>query len=122
MEEKKSEDNAIKQHLTKNILSCNSALLEKLPNLAPGDCDLVVYDAMGFQLTRKGYFGLAFPFNGDSQLNELKDLSNRYLEVKNGKVKMGVTKLENLQAILQAPYLTSGSVQIITSGILLVWR
>ncbi len=116
MDGKKSEDNAIKQHLIKNVLGCNSALLEKLPNLAPGDCELVVYDAMGFQLTKKGYFCLAFPLKDDDHINELKDLSNGYLELKNGTVKMGVTKLENLLAILQAPYLTPGSVQIVTSA------
>ncbi len=116
MDEKNFENNAIEQHLTKKVLSCNSALLEKLPNLAPGYCELVVYDAMGFQLTKKGYFCLEFPLKDDDHINELKDLSNGYLEVKNGKVKMGVTKLENLQAILQATYLTPGSVQIITSA------
>jgi|GEM_PF-3235814 hypothetical protein len=49
MEGKKSEDNAINQHLIENVLSRNSALLEKLRNLALGDCELVVYDAMCFQ-------------------------------------------------------------------------
>jgi|WetSurMetagenome_2_1015567.scaffolds.fasta_scaffold114911_1 hypothetical protein len=116
MEEKKSEDNATNQHLTKNVLSWNSALLEKLPNLVPEDCELVVYDAMGFQITKKGYFGLAFPLNDDKHINELKDLSNGYLELQNGTVKMGVTKLENLQTILQIPYLKPGSVQIVTSA------
>ena len=116
MIEKQSDDNVIKQYLTKNVFVCDKALLEKLPNLAPEYCDLIVYDAMGIQLTKKGYFGLAFPLSDDSHINELKDLSNGYLELENGTVKMGVTDLENLQAILQASYLKPGSVRIVTSA------
>jgi hypothetical protein len=116
MEGKELEDNAINRHLTENVWSCNSALLEKLPNLMLGNCELAVYGAMGFQLTKKGYFGLAFSLNDDRHLN----LSNGCLELKNGTVKIGVTKLENLQAILQAPFLKPGSMKIVTSAFTLL--
>lgn len=102
MQGKKSENNAIYQHLTENVFSQISVLSEKLTNLAPSYCGLVLYNAMGFQLTKKCYFGIAFPLSDESHINELKDLSNGYLEFKNGTVTMGVTELENLQAILSA--------------------
>ncbi len=113
MEGKKSEDNLVNQHLTENVLSRNNALLENLPNLSHRDCELVVNYTKDFQLTKKRYLGLAFPLNDDRHINQLKDLSNEYFEPINGTVKMGVTKLENSQEILQAPYPKPSSLQIV---------
>ena len=116
MTEKKSTENALTELLTQTVLNHNVGLLEKLPNLAPEDCALVVYTAMGFQLTKKCYFDLVFPTDDDSHIDELRNLSNGYLEFKDGEVKMGVTKLEDLQTILQAPYLKPGSVHSLPSA------
>jgi hypothetical protein len=116
MTEKKSTVNVFEQHLTQTVFNHNGDLTKKLPNLAPEDCELVVYNTMGFQLSKKGYFRLEFPIDGNNHIDELRDLSNGYLEVKEGKVNMGVVNLENLQKILKVSYLEPGSVHIRTSA------
>ena len=116
MSKKMLNKNFLEDYLTKKVLSGNGDLLANLPNLASEDCEKVVFNVIGFQLTKKCYFGLVFPIHDNSHIDELRNLSNGYLEVKNGTVKMGVTKLENLQSILQAPYLKPGSVHSLTSA------
>ena len=86
--------------------------MKSAPNVSPSDCSLLAYLTMGYQLGKCSYFGLTFPLEDSTNLNELKALNNGYVEVKDGVVKMGVLKLENLERILRAPYIKLGSVQI----------
>lgn len=58
------------------------------------------------------YFGLTFPLEDSAHIEELRALSNKYIEFGDGVVKMGVLKLENLERILRAPYIKSRSVHI----------
>jgi hypothetical protein len=59
------------------------------------------------------YFGLTFPLEDSAHIEELRALSNKYIEFKDGVVKMGVLKLENLEIILRAPYIKPSSVRIL---------
>jgi len=92
--------------------SCDDQILDCAPNLTPGDCSLLIYLAIGYHLGRCTYFGLTFSLEDSAHIDELRDLSNGYLEVNNGIVKMGVLKLENLEKILRAPYVKPKSVRI----------
>lgn len=58
------------------------------------------------------YFGLTFPLEDSAHIEELRALSNKYIEFGDGVIKMGVLKLENLERILRAPYIRSRSVHI----------
>jgi hypothetical protein len=92
--------------------SHHERILEKAPNLSPEDCSLLVYLVIGYHLGKSMYFGLTFPLEDSGNVNELRDLSNGYIEIRHDVVKMGVVKLENLEKILRAPYIKPGSVHI----------
>ena len=64
-------------------------------------------------LFRSKYFGLTFPLEDSTHIAELGTLSNGYVEFKDGVVKMGVVKLENLEKILRAPYIKPRSIHIL---------
>jgi len=109
----KSQTNGSLKDVTYQMLhGCDDQILECAPNLSPGDCSLLAYLAMGYHLGKCGYFGLTFSLEDSAHIDELKDLSNGYLEVNNDTVKMGVLKLENLEKILRAPYIKPKSVRI----------
>jgi hypothetical protein len=67
---------------------------------------------MGYHLGKSKFFGLTFPLEDSAHINELEALSNGYVEIKGGIVRMGVLKLENLEKILRAPFLKQGSVHL----------
>ena len=92
--------------------SIDKRVLEMAPNLSPEDCSFLVYSAMGYHLGTCKYFGLTFPLEDSAHINELRDLSNGYLEVRSGVVRMGVRELQNLEKILRAPYIKPRSVHI----------
>jgi hypothetical protein len=48
-----------------------------------------------------------------THIAELGALSNGYVEFRDGVVKMGVVKLENLEKILRAPYIKPRSIRIL---------
>jgi hypothetical protein len=48
-----------------------------------------------------------------AHIEELRALSNKYIEFRDGVVKMGVLELENLEKILNAPYIKPRSVRIL---------
>jgi hypothetical protein len=85
---------------------------EKAPNLSIKDYSTLVYLVTGYHLGKCNYFGLKFPLEDGSLITELCALSNGYLEIKDGVVRMGVLNLENLNKILASPYLSRGSVHI----------
>ena len=85
---------------------------EKAPNLSSGDYSTLVYSVIGYHLGKCKYFGLKFPLEDSSHITELEALSNDYIEIRDGAVRMGVLNLENLEKILSAFYLRLGIVQI----------
>ncbi len=105
-----------KSSLTDVVLETSESndekILENAPNLSPEDCSLLVYSVMGYHLGKNKFFGLTFSLEDHNHLDELRALSNGYIEIKDGIVKMGVLKLENLEKILRAPYIKPRSVQI----------
>jgi len=81
--------------------------------LNPEDYFLLLYLVMGYDLGKGKYFGLAFPLEDSTHLEELRALSNGYVEFRDGVVRMGVTRLEDLEKILKAPYIKPRSIHIL---------
>ena len=107
--EKTSLEDAIFQTLYRH----NRSILEKALNLNPEDYFLLLYLVIGYNLGKGKYFGLTFPLEDSTHLEELRALSNGYVEFRDGVVKMGVIKLENLEKILRAPYIKPRSIHIL---------
>ena len=59
------------------------------------------------------YAGLELTLENDNHLKDLKALSNGYIEFDGKIVKMGVTKLENLEKVLNALYVKPGTIHIL---------
>ena len=91
----------------------NKSILERVPNLNPEDYSLLLYLVMGYDLGKGKYFGLTFPLEESTHIKELRALSNGYVEFRDGVVRMGVIKLENLEKILRAPYIKPRSIRIL---------
>ena len=92
---------------------CNVCkIIEKTPNLSPEDCSELAYLMIGYHLGKCRYFGLTFLLEDGANADELRALSNGYFEVRDGAVRMGVLKIENLEKILMASYIKPGSVHI----------
>jgi hypothetical protein len=91
----------------------NKSIFKRVPNLNPEDYSLLLYLVMGYDLGKGKYFGLTFPLEDSTHIAELGTLSNGYVEFKDGVVKMGVVKLENLEKILRAPYIKPRSIHIL---------
>lgn len=88
-------------------------ILKQFPNLKPEDYFPLVYLVIGYDIGKGKYAGLEFPLEDNTHLKELKALSNGYVEFDNGIVRMGVTKLENLEKILRAPYIKPRTIHIL---------
>jgi len=91
----------------------NKSILKKVPNLNPEDYSLLLYLVIGYDLGKGKYFGLTFPLEDSTHIAELKALSNGYVEFRDGVVRIGVIKLENLEKILRAPYIEPRSIHIL---------
>jgi len=91
----------------------NKSILKRVPNLNPEDYSLLLYLVMGYDLGKGKYFGLRFPLKDSTHIEELGALSNGYVEFRDGVVKMGVVKLENLEKIFRAPYIKPRSIHIL---------
>lgn len=91
----------------------NKSILKRVPNLNPEDYSLLLYLVIGYGLGKGKYFGLTFPLEDNSHLEELRALSNGYVEFGDGVVRMGVIKLKNLEKILAVPYIKPKSVRIL---------
>jgi hypothetical protein len=65
-------------------------ILESVPNLSPEDCSLLGYSVLGYHLGKSRYFGLTFPLKDGAHIDELRALSNGYLELRCSMVRMGV--------------------------------
>jgi hypothetical protein len=88
-------------------------ILKEVPNLKPEHYLTLVNLVVGHEIGKGFYAGLEFPLEDDSHLEELRGLSNNYLEFDNVVVRIGVTKLENLEEILRAPYIKPRSIRIL---------
>ena len=104
-------------NITSTILQAldtpNKSILKRAPNLYPEDYSLLLYLVIGYDLGKGRYFGLTFPLEDSNHIAELETLSNGYVEFRDGFVKMGVVKLENLEKILRAPYIKPRSIHIL---------
>jgi hypothetical protein len=91
----------------------NKNILKRVPNLNPEDYSLLLYLVIGYDLGKGKYFGLTFPLEDSNHIAELRALSNGYVEFRDGVVRMGVIKLENLEKILRVPYIKPRSIHIL---------
>lgn len=112
MVEKKPAIGRLGDSAFKILHNYDDKISESFPNLSLEDYSFFVYSTMGYLLGKCKYFGLTFPLEDSAHIEELKALSNGYVENRDGVVKMGVLKLENLERILTAPYLKAESVRI----------
>ena len=102
--------NGLKDVIFQKLDVFKADILKEAPNLKPEHyltlVDLFIRNEIG-----KGFYaGLEFPLEDDSHLEELRGLSNSYLEFDNIIVRIGVTKTENLEEILRAPYIKPRSI------------
>jgi hypothetical protein len=91
----------------------NKSILKRVPNLNPEDYSLLLYLVIGYGLGKGAYFGLTFPLEDSTHMEELRALSNGYVKFGEGVVSMGVIKLENLEKVLRAPYIKPRSIHIL---------
>jgi hypothetical protein len=105
-------EGSLEEAVLQTFDSNDERILEKAPNLSSEDCQFLVYSVIGYHLGKSKFFGLTFPLEDSAHISELRALSNGYVEIKGGIVRMGVLKLENLEKILRAPFLKPGSVHL----------
>ena len=103
----------LKDAIFQTLYRHSKSILEKVPNLNPEDYFLLLCLVIGYDLGKGKYFGLTFPLEDSTHIKELRALSNGYVEFKDGVVKMGVPKLEDLEKILKAPYIKPRSIHIL---------
>ena len=103
----------IKDLISQTLHATSKSILERVPNLNPGDYPLLLYLVIGYDLGKGKYFELTFPLEDSAHIGELRTLSNGYVEFRDGIVRMGVIKLENLEKILRAPYVKPRSIHIL---------
>ena len=108
-----TETTNIKDTIFRTLHRHNKSILKKAPNLDPEDYYLLLYLVIGYGLGKGKYFGLTFPLEDSTHIEELKTLSNGYVEFRDGVVRMGVTRLENLAKILRAPFIKPRSIHIL---------
>jgi hypothetical protein len=94
----------LKEAIFQTLYRYDTSILEKVPNLKSEDYALLLYLVIGYDLGKGKYFGLTFPLEDNTHLEELRALSNGYVEFRDGVVKMGVIELENLEKILSSIY------------------
>jgi len=105
--------NDLKDIIFQKLDVSKADILKEAPNLKPEHYLTLVNLVIGHEIGKAIYAGLEFPLEDDSHLEELRGLSNSYLEFDNVIVRIGVTKLENLEEILRAPYIKPRSIRIL---------
>ena len=108
-----TETTNIKDTIFQTLHAPNKSILRSVPNLNPADYSLFLYLVIGYDLGKGKYFGLSFPLEDSTHIEELRALSNGYVEFRDGVVRMGVIKLEDLEKILRAPYIKPRSIHIL---------
>lgn len=112
MAEKILTESSLEDIVLRKFDSHDEKVLEKTLNLSPEDRSFLTYSVIGYHLGKCKYFGLTFPLKDDAHIDELKDLSNGYVEIRDEVIRMGVLELQNLEKILRASFITPGSVHI----------
>ena len=105
-----AEMNGLKDVIFQKLDVSKADILKEVPNLKPENYLTLVDLVIRYEIGKAIYARLEFPLEDDSHLEELKGLSNNYLEYDNATARIGVTKLENLEEILRAPYIKPGSI------------
>ena len=105
--------NGLKGVIFQKLDVSKADILKEVPNLKPEHYLTLVNLVIGHEIGKGIYAGLEFPLEDDGHLEELRGLSNNYLEYDNVIVRIGVTKLENLEEILRAPYIKHRSIRIL---------
>jgi len=108
-----TETTNIKDIIFQTLHTPKKSVLKRVPNLNPEDYSLLLYLVIGYELGKGKYFGLSFPLEDSTHMEELRALSNGYVEFRDGVVRMGVIKLEDLENILRAPYIKPRSIHIL---------
>ena len=108
-----TETTNIKDTIFQTFHTSKKSILKRVPNLNHEDYSLLLYLVIGYDLGKGKYFGLTFPLEDSTHIEELRALSNGYVEFRDGVVRMGVIKLENLEKILRAPYIKPRSIHIL---------
>jgi len=108
-----TETTNIKDIIFRTLHTPNKSILKTFPNLNPEDYSLLLYLVIGYDLGKGRYFGLTFPLEDSIHIEELRALSNGYVEFRDGVIRMGVIKLENLEKILTSPYIKPRSIHIL---------
>ena len=103
----------LKDVIFQNLDVSKADILKEVPNLKPEHFLTLVNLVVGQEIGKGFYAGLEFPLEDDSHLEELRSLSNNYLEFDKNIVRIGVTKLESLEEILRAPYIKPMSIRIL---------
>jgi hypothetical protein len=102
--------NSLKDVIFQKLDVFKADILKEVPNLKPEHYLTLVNLFIRNEIGKGFYAGLEFPLEDDSHLEELRGLSNGYLEFDNSIVRIGVTKLEHLEEILSAPYIKPRSI------------
>ena len=97
-----TETTKITDTILQTLHTPNKSILKRVPNLNPEDYSRLLYLVIGHDLGKGKYFGLTFPLEDSTHIAELRALSNGYVEFRDGVVRMGVIKLENLGKILSS--------------------
>jgi len=105
--------NGLKDVIFQKLDVSKADILKEVPNLKPEHYLTLVNLVIGHEIGKAIYAGLEFPLEDDSHLEELRGLSNSYLEFDNVIVRIGVTKIENLEEILRSPYIKPRSIRIL---------
>lgn len=105
--------NNLKDTIFQTLYRHKESILKQVPNLNPEDYSLLLYLVIGYDLGKGKYFGLIFPLEDSTHIAELRALSNGYVEFRDGVVRMGVIKLENLEKILRSPYIKPRSIHLL---------
>jgi len=105
--------NGLKDIVFQKLDVSKADILREVPNLKPEHYLTLVNLVIGHEIGKGIYAGLEFPLEDESHLEELRGLSNNYLEFDNVIARIGVTKIENLEEILRAPYIKPRSIRIL---------
>ena len=99
--------------LSKEIKKLEVVSAEQYPNLSLEDFLAFISVYIRHMMGRGLYIGLEFTLENDNHLEDLKALSNGYIEFDGSIVKMGVTQFENLEKILRVHYVKPGTIHIL---------
>jgi hypothetical protein len=104
--------NGLKDVIFQKLDVSKADILKEVPNLNP-EHYLTLVNLIGHEMGKGIYAELEIPRKDESHIEELRGLSNSYLEFNNIILRIGVTKIEKLEEILRAPYIKPRSIHIL---------